>query len=278
MKNHPYSEIFPLLDGGPFEELVADVKTHGLREPIITYRGEILDGRNRFLACQKANVKPIFTAYAGTDEGALAWVISANIHRRHLNESQRAMAGAEIARILGKSETPGPIGPRNSTPTHANDEAAAKAVNVSPRSIRRARKVSEKGSKELKEAVKAGKVRVSKAAKVAELPKTEQLAAAKAKPERDAPTELESDAPEKPTEDEESEAMQRAEQDWRERMDKVLGADDKLAEMAKQLKQTQDELSAAKQARDRYMNQNAALLRQNKALQRKLDRLEKKAA
>jgi regulator of replication initiation timing len=48
--------------------------------------------------------------------------------------------------------------------------------------------------------------------------------------------------------------------------------------MAKQLKLAQDELTAAKQARDRYMNENAALLRQNKALQRKLDRLEKKAA
>lgn len=106
------------------------------------------------------------------------------------------------------------------------------------------------------------------------LPKSKQRPAAT----METPTAPKDDEPERPDDEDDAEAMMRAEQDWRERMDKVLGADDKLAEMAKQLKQTQDELSAAKQARDRYMNENAALLRQNKALHWKLKRLEKKAA
>ena len=112
------------------------------------------------------------------------------------------------------------------------------------------------------------------ATSVLDLPKPAQLAAATAK----ATPPPQNDEPERPDEAEEDAALEAAERDWRARMDKVLIADDKLSEMAKQLKQIQDELTAAKQARDRYMNENAALLRQNKALQRKLDKLEKKAA
>jgi len=97
MKFHPLADIFPLLEGEPFNELVASIKEHDLLEPIVLLDEMILDGRNRYRACLEAGVEPRFAAYSGGDP--LAFVIAKNLTRRHLNESQRAMVAAKIANL-----------------------------------------------------------------------------------------------------------------------------------------------------------------------------------
>ena len=56
----------------------------------------MLDGRNRRAACAKADIEPSFTFVSLDDEEATAFVLSANIHRRHMTKGQRAMAVAMI--------------------------------------------------------------------------------------------------------------------------------------------------------------------------------------
>ena len=53
---HPLADLFPLLEGDDFAELVADVQAHGVREPVWLYQGQILDGRNRVRAAEAAGV------------------------------------------------------------------------------------------------------------------------------------------------------------------------------------------------------------------------------
>ena len=62
---HPAAEIFPLMQGRAFSELVADITEHGLREPIVLLEGAILDGRNRARACEAAGRTLRFTEYQG---------------------------------------------------------------------------------------------------------------------------------------------------------------------------------------------------------------------
>lgn len=91
---HPLAEIFPLTHGEEFVQLKQDIKENGVLEPIWMYEGKILDGRNRFRACQEVGVIPEFKDYAG--ESPASFVISLNMHRRHLTASQRAAAAVEV--------------------------------------------------------------------------------------------------------------------------------------------------------------------------------------
>lgn len=156
MKAHALAEIFPLLEGDEFESLVADIRQYGLRHPIATYDQMILDGRNRFRACAKAKVKPRFEEYTGDDP--LAFVISMNLARRHLDESQRGMAAARLATLQWGQRQSGQLA---AVPTQVE---AAKLLNIGERTVRRAREVLDQGEPELIAAVDQGKLAVSKAA------------------------------------------------------------------------------------------------------------------
>jgi len=85
---HKFADLFPMMQADELDQLVADIKQNGLLEPIVTYEDKILDGRNRWLACGEADVKPRFEVYSGDEP--VAFVISKNLHRRHLNKSQEA--------------------------------------------------------------------------------------------------------------------------------------------------------------------------------------------
>ena len=160
---HPVANIFPLVEGAEFDEFVADIRQHGLHEPIIVYGDKILDGRNRYRACLAAGIEPTFTVYQGDDP--VAYVISLNLRRRHLDESQRAMVAAKLATLkLGDNQhSEGlPIG------------RSSELLNVGERSIARAREVMSRGATELVRAVEHGRVSVSAAADIATQPIQEQ--------------------------------------------------------------------------------------------------------
>jgi len=83
------ADLFPLLDGPEYEELKADIAKNGLLEAIWLHPdGSIIDGRNRHRACTETGTQPRFRTWSG--QGSLvAFVVSMNLHRRHLTYDQR---------------------------------------------------------------------------------------------------------------------------------------------------------------------------------------------
>jgi hypothetical protein len=190
---HPYADIFPLLPEAELKALADDVAAHGLREPIWLHRdGRIIDGRNRYRACELAGVEPEYRTYQGDDAGLLGFVVSLNLHRRHLDVGQRAMIADTLANMqqgartdLVEFSTKSPADddlfgdapqPEPAALAISQSQAAA-LMNVSRESVVMARKVREQGVPELAEKVVAGKASVSAAAAIAEASKEEQFEA-----------------------------------------------------------------------------------------------------
>lgn len=183
MKPHPAADIFPLLDGTALAALVEDIKANGQIHPIVTYGGAVLDGRNRLNACYAAGVKPKFSEYTGKDP--LGYVVGVNLHRRHLDASQRAMLGARLLPLFEADALERKLGGLVSKETKGrSSEKAASAVNVSRAGVSRAAKVLGSGSAATIRAVENGELAVTRAAEIAELPKSEQRAAVKEEIER----------------------------------------------------------------------------------------------
>jgi DNA modification methylase len=165
LKFHPIAKVFPLIDGTEFDAFVDDIRANGLRSKIVLCEGKILDGRNRYRACGVLGIEPLVEVYEGSDP--LGFVVSLNLNRRHLNESQRAMVAAEIANLQrGRPQENGSI-------ELITQRQAADLVNSSPASIKRARQVLEQAPV-LADAVKRGDIAVSRAATLVGLPEDQQ--------------------------------------------------------------------------------------------------------
>lgn len=184
---HPLANLFPLIEGTDFEDLALDIADHGLHESIWLLDGKILDGRNRYLAAIEAGVldrsdsawrddgrlRHSFLEFDPDENGdPLAFVISKNLHRRQLDESQRATVAAKIANMR-QGERTDLAEPSANLPKVAQADAA-RMLNVSERSLRTAKTVIEKGVPELQQAVERGEIAVSAAALVASQPEEVQ--------------------------------------------------------------------------------------------------------
>jgi hypothetical protein len=161
---HPLSEMFPLLEGERFTELVEDIRRNGLQHKISLYEGKILDGRNRYRAARELGIEIQTEIYSGTDP--LGYVLSANLHRRHLSENQRGMMAASVATR--------PRGASRDACTIPTGLQAAEMFNVGTSTVDRAKVVRRNGVPELIQAVESGEIGLLPAQGIARLPAPEQ--------------------------------------------------------------------------------------------------------
>jgi hypothetical protein len=205
---HPAAELFPLMEDERFAEFVEDIKEHGLLESIVvTPNGAVLDGRHRLLACRATNTEPRFTTHEGNP---WEYVISVNLHRRHLTDTQRAVVAGKMADRSPGERTSNASAEAFQAPPQRE---AAKLLNVSRSSVQRARTVMNQGTPAVTELVESGKVPLATAERVVrELTPADQDEFARkvnggmrprgaAPPERPAKPRVSRRAPKPPTDD-----------------------------------------------------------------------------
>src|ERR1044071_1849303 len=89
MEVHEITNLFPEMTPEEYRALLQDIQHNGLKMPIWTFKGQIIDGRHRYRACLELGIEPEFRVWDG--EGPVgAFIFSLNFYRRHLNGSKRA--------------------------------------------------------------------------------------------------------------------------------------------------------------------------------------------
>jgi hypothetical protein len=99
LKTHWVADMYPLNETD-VSALAEDIKLNGQVAPIKALKdGRIIDGRNRWLACQKAGIEPLIEVINPEgeevpDEKLFALATSCNSMRRDMTTSERAVASA----------------------------------------------------------------------------------------------------------------------------------------------------------------------------------------
>ncbi len=181
LKIHPIAEVFPMLDEDAFQQLCSDIAEHGLQRQIVTWRGELIDGRNRMRALIALGLDPgEYCRALADDADPVSYALSANLHRRHLTESQRAMIGQRVKELCSRDAHARMVAGKAIDDTCADlrkgksSQEAADAVNVSPRLIDNAHRVVTHGVPELSSAVIGGSLSLDAAVEISKLEPEEQ--------------------------------------------------------------------------------------------------------
>ncbi|MGV3651809.1 MAG: hypothetical protein ACO1OK_10315 [Devosia sp.] len=165
---HRFATVFRMLTGDERAKFDEDVLENGLREEIVVFEGQILDGRNRYLAIVEAgyydpecdfwqDFPEFFERFDGTEIEAADFVVSRNEQRRHDTPTQRAVAAARLARVRDMSQA-----------------EAAQIFGVSERQVSSASHALQHGVPELAQAMDDGRLPGYLAEKVADLDEDEQ--------------------------------------------------------------------------------------------------------
>lgn len=166
---HPIASLFPMMRGEEYEALKKDIADNGQLEPIWLHPdGRIIDGRNRYRVCTELGIEPHCRTWSG--EGSLvAFILSMNLHRRHLTPSQRAMVAVDILPMLEAEARVRMLAgrPCGNLATGSDDtgkarDHAAKLVQTGSRYVSDAKAIQDKAPA-LAEQVRAGEMNIPEA-------------------------------------------------------------------------------------------------------------------
>jgi len=165
---HELASIFPMLDGEELKALRADMDANGQINKIILYQGKVLDGRNRYRICEMLGIEPETIVYPGDDP--LGLVLSQNLHRRHLDASQRAMVAEKLANMQHGGIRPSEDGSKAQicalpSAPEISRAKAAKMFAVSERHVDNAAQLRREAPSEIIEQVERGEKTIHAALK-----------------------------------------------------------------------------------------------------------------
>lgn len=171
-----FKNLIPALSAEEYAQLEANILEEGIREPIITWNGYIIDGHNRFSIAQRFDLEYKTTSkYFSSEESVKEWMILNQFGRRNLSNYQRSVLALELEEVFSKkakekqlsSLKKGTSVPQISAkrePIETRKELS-KVASVSHDTISKVKKIQEKAPEEVKAKLATGEVSINAAYK-----------------------------------------------------------------------------------------------------------------
>ena len=98
-----FESLITPLKPDEYAELEKSILEEGCRDPIITWKGVIVDGHNRYTICRKHSLefKTVERDFESRDD-AKVWMIRNQIGRRNLNDYERSRLALKMKPLISK--------------------------------------------------------------------------------------------------------------------------------------------------------------------------------
>jgi DNA modification methylase len=171
-----FKNLIPALSVEEYAQLEANILEEGIREPIITWNGFIIDGHNRFSIAQRFDLEYKTTSkYFSSEESVKEWMILNQFGRRNLSNYQRSVLALELEEVFSKkakenivienknrSTDSAKLPKRDSVDTR---KELSKVAQVGERTLGMVKTIQEKAPEEVKAKLATGEVSINAAYK-----------------------------------------------------------------------------------------------------------------
>lgn len=179
-----FQSLIPPLSEDEYERLEKSILSEGIRNPIITWNGTIIDGHNRYHICEEHGIKcPQVEKQFESRDAAKIWIIENQFGRRNLSKYDRSVLALELeplyaAEAKRRQQEHGNTAPGKPKSVSQNsdevipartDEQLAQLAGTSRDTIRKVKVIETEAAKgnetaiEAREAVKSGEKSINKA-------------------------------------------------------------------------------------------------------------------
>lgn len=102
--NEKFQTLLPPLLAEEYNQLEESILAHGVKETIKVWRGQIVDGHNRFSICKKHDLTyPVKDVYFADEDAALEWILTNQLGRRNLTANQKTIFIGELYELRKKN-------------------------------------------------------------------------------------------------------------------------------------------------------------------------------
>lgn len=169
-----FKNLIPALSAEEYAQLEANILNEGIREPIITWNGYIIDGHNRFDIATRFDLEYKTTSkHFETEESVKEWMILNQFGRRNLSNYQRSVLALQLEEVFSKKakekeyerKTTFVKSQKSNLETVNTNKEISKLSGIGQQTISRVKVIQEKAPEEIKQKLATGEVSINAAYK-----------------------------------------------------------------------------------------------------------------
>ena len=172
--NESFRKLIPPLSSEEYAQLEENCKADGIRDPLVVWRGTLIDGHNRYDIAQKHGLDYTVVEKEFEDEtAAKIWMVTNQFGRRNLNNYQRSVLALSMEELFKEKAKEKEHARKTSTCQNSDKsfeeidtkKEIGKLANVSHDTIMRVKKIEATATPETIAAVRSGEKSINEAYK-----------------------------------------------------------------------------------------------------------------